>query len=1291
MSLSRPTEKEPIVASHNLPEVDPHAFENDDMLDEVRMDWVDDPNPTRFKSHRALTRYARELQLVTLVMRDYSKQDPKVEQSLLDVTLRYGLKAHSIYNIALRQWLEDNPEAHSVLIVQKLVKDYEARGTDDLVRYHAKASKHPNERSTITVTTTNSSYSHVSDKSLEIIASQQQQIEQLKVQSKVSDLTIEEKEIEIKQNQIELKKKDLELSSYKQMANGFKNATEASEMPNVCFSHNVVGARVSTHPNTGVLNDETQRWITPVVEEDEPRHQPPSPLVQPKIGGSSHQSGRLMKSETWALPHGLLDDKGLCFTGKDTSEYPAYRHRMFTNFKELRDSHPNVLLRWIESTIDGQAKRFVRNAFAVLDPGEACDVIRDSLEEIYGRQDIILEHATQQVKRQSHSIGHNRQSLLEFRADLRNLRGVANSVGLSSKLKTPRMLGQLYVSLTEKLQIRFDAKHPANSWIFDDFLQFLSDEIAHIDALHMMHVELNEKPPDKVGPKFKSFATSTRQKSLTSMVAAIVDEQNRPAEPPKSMNIKPKCWLHPEAMSHNLVQCRSFLTMTLDERWRLAINKRLCFICFENSHTTKSCQSNNKCNKCKGFLHVLLHNPETTQAKTALVSRTKPTDKVLGYVTKNHHENSKVGLMLLTAIKDGNAKQVNNRVKFYGAIDTGATRTLCSKDLAEQLFGKWKSDSIQEYQLFDGSQMRCEAMMRELQLEAANGDILNLGARTFVDQSLPFAEYLPKLDDLPIRVDMVIGGDLVWEHILTKSAITQNYNTANAHPLGIFWLSSGRYDRDFFPNDLLATCSPLPESNNSAGSKVRLSPADREPELRRLELDPFYQSSSDDKMAMSISDENVLAGYKNTVKLVQVHSGKNHLQFPLPWAYEPINVPNNFSQAKRALLNLKRRLDNEPELRSQYCNKIDTAVKEGHLVKIPNEALLKDLNDDNKQQYYIPHFNTSQAKFRVVYDAAREYRGVSLNKLLNRGPIFMQSLRSILIRFGERQYGVAGDIANMFFQIRIAPEDRDMLRILWFSEPDMNGDVAAFEFQVAPYGLRCIPSIAGYAMMFTAENNIPDVSQDATSRVTRDMFVDDLITGVDCVTEGQKIIKEVSELLSSTGFTITKWNASCKDILADVAEKDLASAIRNIGENNIETNPRQCTLGVVWDTATDNMFVKKPHLTSITEGSFTKRQAVSLTHQFFDPLGWWSPFHTRLSLCCSKIVRQVTDWDAQVPLELIKEWNIAIRDLDGVESIPMPRRRVPNWVDEHSKFEYHVFADSSKNSAAAAIYISPGT
>ena len=49
------------------------------------------------------------------------------------------------------------------------------------------------------------------------------------------------------------------------------------------------------------------------------------------------------------------------------------------------------------------------------------------------------------------------------------------------------------------------------------------------------------------------------------------------------------------------------------------------------------------------------------------------------------------------------------------------------------------------------------------------------------------------------------------------------------------------------------------------------------------------------------------------------------------------------------------------------------------------------------------------------------------------------------------------------------------------------------------------------------------------------------------------------------------------------------------------------------------------------------RQAVSFDHWPFDLLLWWAPFQTRLNLCCSKILRQVTDWDAQVSNELVKE------------------------------------------------------
>ena len=422
---------------------------------------------------------------------------------------------------------------------------------------------------------------------------------------------------------------------------------------------------------------------------------------------------------------------------------------------------------------------------------------------------------------------------------------------------------------------------------------------------------------------------------------------------------------------------------------------------------------------------------------------------------------------------------------------------------------------------------------------------------------------------------------------------------------------------------------------------------------------------------------------------MKVENGENHVQFQLPWAQDKEKMPNNYNQAKASLQSLQKRLNDKPEVRAQYCEKIEAAIQERHIVQIPNDELVIDLKDKSKPQYYIPHFNTSQNKFRVVYDAAREYKGMSLNKLLNRGPIFMQSLRSILLRFGETTHAIAGDISNIFFQIRIAPEDRDMLRILWFSEPEMKGEVVAYKFQVAPYGIRCIPSMAGFAMLFTAEMNIPNIPSDTAARLSRDMFVDDSISGVNSVEEGRNVIKDITCLLRSTGFTITKWNASCHEILSNVPEADLAPSIRNISEKECDmcTDKRQMTLGIVWDTNTDELYINKPHFNNKLENGLTKRQAVSMSHQLFDPLSWWAPFYVRMKLCCSKIVRQVDNWDIQVPLGLKQEWKNAIDDLAHIDSVSLPRRRVPADILKSSKLEYHLFTDSSKDIAAAALYL----
>ena len=190
----------------------------------------------------------------------------------------------------------------------------------------------------------------------------------------------------------------------------------------------------------------------------------------------------------------LLDEAGggLRFSGANPSEYPSFRHRFTTRYKELRQLRPDLLLQWIESTVDGEAKRFIRNAFSIFNPGQACDMVWQTLEEIYGQKEMLVENAIKQVRRSAKSIGQNRKTLLEFRADLRNLQGVLNSLNRQTALQRPQLLGSLFTALNDKLRNKLETNHLPGNWNFDTFVSFLTNEIACLDTLHVMKVEGEE-------------------------------------------------------------------------------------------------------------------------------------------------------------------------------------------------------------------------------------------------------------------------------------------------------------------------------------------------------------------------------------------------------------------------------------------------------------------------------------------------------------------------------------------------------------------------------------------------------------------------------------------------------------------------------------------------------------------------------------------------------------------------------------------------------------------------------
>ena len=81
----------------------------------------------------------------------------------------------------------------------------------------------------------------------------------------------------------------------------------------------------------------------------------------------------------------------------------------------------------------------------------------------------------------------------------------------------------------------------------------------------------------------------------------------------------------------------------------------------------------------------------------------------------------------------------------------------------------------------------------------------------------------------------------------------------------------------------------------------------------------------------------------------------------------------------------------------------------------------------------------------MVFDASsKEKSCVSLNDCLHSGPSLTSKLFDILIRFRAHNVAIVADIEKAFLQIALNPQQRDLVRFLWFNNVK-NLDFNCFE------------------------------------------------------------------------------------------------------------------------------------------------------------------------------------------------------------------------------------------------------
>ena len=151
---------------------------------------------------------------------------------------------------------------------------------------------------------------------------------------------------------------------------------------------------------------------------------------------------------------------------------------------------------------------------------------------------------------------------------------------------------------------------------------------------------------------------------------------------------------------------------------------------------------------------------------------------------------------------------------------------------------------------------------------------------------------------------------------------------------------------------------------------------------------------------------------------------------------------------------------------------------------------------DILRNFYLPHHcvtkeDGSTTKLRVVIDAsAKTTTGYSLKDCLLVGPKCQDDLFNILIRFRMFKIAMLADVAKMYRQVELSPEDRDLHRILWRKNP--TDPILTYRMTRVAYGIASSSFHAVRSLLDCAKfPNTPEIVEEA---IERDFYVDDILT-----------------------------------------------------------------------------------------------------------------------------------------------------------------------------------------------------
>ena len=541
------------------------------------------------------------------------------------------------------------------------------------------------------------------------------------------------------------------------------------------------------------------------------------------------------------------------------------------------------------------------------------------------------------------------------------------------------------------------------------------------------------------------------------------------------------------------------------------------------------------------------------------------------------------------------------------------------------------------------------------------------------------------------EVDIIFGQDVMWR-ICKDEIIHSQVSDLAAQDTVFGWVPQGVKkiachvadgSEEQRKTHLLATtrCSQEVQSEKDAHAKI----LNEYMSLENLGIQPTEKEEMKDVDRYALQHFNQHLQYNE-----KTQSYTSRLIF-LP---EHTPVVNNRRIAEARLRSLMRKLDADPNLKTGYFKAMAEYFEKGDAV------WLEDTGTEPMHAYYLPHSgvlkDSATTAYRIVFDgSAEDPSGVSINARLCRGPQGSPDLLKLLHGFRDGEYALCGDVSRMYLAVKLAEEDQDFLRFLWFKDGKLTvARMTKITFGITDSAFQATETLCHHARLFEGKKEY----ENTVDYLINSRWVDDMVCSVKSEEEVRTTMAQAKEIMATASFHFRKWMSNSKKVMAETKVEDRADLKNPINFKDPNEEGRWLkTLGLKWNPISDV-------IAPITEMTLTKKEITTPTRrtvssgmaQLYDPLGILTPFTVVAKILHQQVWEEVVlpkhptkkerkdSWNAALSPAHKKKWNEWKDDVIQLQNIKIPR--FVGSADRRSE-ELHVFCDASPLALGAVMYL----